>query len=210
MRAAVLAVALFAVCPRPGLAQPPEPIAAFVVDLRGVMAGLPSATGWTPILPPNSSVPGRGFGFEGGAHVYLKRLGPTMLGIGGAVVFAQGRSTAIVEGTPDVTTRLTSIAPQLSFNFGRRLGWSHLSLGYGGVRLTSESTAVDDVPAARAEPGLAGAVNVGGGARWFISEHIGVGFDARWHIVSSRPAQGTLPAAPGDTLFNLAVGLSIR
>ena len=65
-------------------------------------------------------------------------------------------------------------------------------------------------PAALAESGWVGAVNIGGGARWFITEHLGVGFEARWHRLSSREATATSTAAPRATLFHLAVGFSIQ
>ena len=61
-----------------------------------------------------------------------------------------------------------------------------------------------------ADAGWGGAINFGGGARWFIGEHLGVGFDARWHKLGSRDATATTVAAPRATLFHIGVGISIH
>lgn len=218
MRSAVraLAAATSIVCAAvlPAGAQPPgpaavegpgrDPVGPFVFDLRGVMAGLPTARGWTPTLPVTTVVPSRGFGLEVGAHAYLVHWGPARVGLGGALAVARGTADAAAPGIPDVATRSITLAPQLSVNFGHRLGWSYLSAGYGAARITSVSSALGDVPATTAAPGWTGAVNIGGGARWFLTERIGAGFDARWHVLSSRQP------APGVTLFSLAVGLSVH
>ena len=194
----------------PALAQTKEPVGSFVVDARGVMAGLPTTEGWLPTLPTGTVVPSRGFGLDVGGHVYPLQWGPARLGFGGAFTLAQGTASATVEGTPDVTTRSSTVAPQVSFNFGHRQGWSHLSIGYGAAKVSSESTAVGEVAAASVDHGWGGAMNVGGGARWFLTEHLGVGFEARWHRLSGRDASGTSAAAPRTTLFHLSVGVSLH
>jgi hypothetical protein len=210
MRPACLALLILLVCAPVAWAQTSEPVGPFVVDIRGLMSGLPTTEGWTPVLPAGTDVPSRGFGLEAGAHVYFAKWGPAMLGAGASFSMARGTATAVTEGTPDVKTRASTLAPQLSFNFGHRLGWSYLSAGYGGAQITSESVALGLVPAASAESGWVGAVNIGGGARWFLTEHLGVGFDARWHRLSARDAAATSLAAPRATLFHLAVGFSIQ
>jgi opacity protein-like surface antigen len=185
-------------------------VGPFVVDLRGLMSGLPTSAGWTPVLPAGTDVPSRGFGLEGGAHFYFARWGPAMLGAGASFSLARGTASAVTVGTPDVRSRSTTLAPQLSFNFGHKQGWSYLSAGYGGAKVTSESEPLGTIPAAMADSGWAGAINIGGGARWFLTEHLGVGFEARWHRLSSRDATATSLAAPRATLFHLAVGISLQ
>ena len=64
--------------------------------------------------------------------------------------------------------------------------------------------------AATADSGWMGALNFGGGARWFISEHVGFGFDVRWHRLGGRDASGTSVAVPGTTLFHVGVGVSVH
>ncbi|MGE0461445.1 MAG: hypothetical protein AB7Q16_08755 [Vicinamibacterales bacterium] len=210
MRALSLVFLLLAVCAPPAAAQPKDPIGPFVVDLRGVVLGLPTSAGWTPSLPADAVVPSRGFGLEGGAHAHLKKLGAATFGVGATYSWARGTASALTESVPDVTTRATMFSPQLSFNFGHRLGWSYLSAGYGGVKVVSESAAMTGVPAAAADSGWVGAINFGGGARWFISERLGIGFDARWHRLSSRDATANAPAAARATMFRLAMGISVQ
>lgn len=194
----------------PAFAQASDPVGPYVIDVRGLMAGLPTQQGWLPVLPAETSVPSRGFGLEGGAHVYPVRWGKVQVGFGAALTYARGTATATAEGTPDIVTKSTTFAPQMSFNFGHRLGWSHLSAGYGAAKVVGESTAVAAQPAATQDSGWGGAINFGGGARWFIGEHFGVGFEARWHLVSSRAATATAVGAPRATLFHLAVGVSVH
>jgi hypothetical protein len=210
MRASVFSLVALLVCATPALSQQRDPIGPFVVDLHGVSGGLPSAEGWTPIVPSGTVVPSRGLGVGAGAHVYFGFGRAVTLGVGASYSLVEGKSTPEAETAPVVTTRATTLAPQVSFNFGHGLGWSYLSLGYGRASITSESEPVGSLPAAREESGWTGAINFGGGARWFIAEHFGVGFDARWHRLSARDATATTLPAPRATFFNLAIGVSIR
>lgn len=196
--------------PGHALAQTRDPVGPYVIDVRGLMAGLPTQQGWVPLLPVDTVVPSRGFGLEGGGHVYPLRWGGVQVGFGAALTMARGTATSAVEGTPDVVTRSTTFAPQMSFNFGHRLGWSHLSFGYGAAKIVGESTAVAEQPATTQDSGWGGAINFGGGARWFLTERLGVSFEARWHLLGSRAETATTVAAPGATLFHVAVGLSIH
>jgi hypothetical protein len=210
MRTASLCLVLVAVCAAPAAAQPNDPVGPFVVDLRGVMTGLPTTVGWTPALPEDTVVPSRGFGLEASGHAHLLTWGPTTVGAGASFSWARGTAAALVETAPEVQTSVTAFTPQLSFNFGHRLGWSYLSAGYGGAKVVSTSAAITGVPAATADSGWSGAMNIGGGARWFVTDHLGVGFDARWHRLSSREATASAPAASRETLFRLAIGISIQ
>jgi hypothetical protein len=209
IRRLLAAIALLVCSALPALAQSSDPVGPFVVDARGLMASLPTAEGWVPALPAGTIVASRGFGLDLGAHAYPLRLGPARIGVGGALTFARGTgTTGTVEGTQEVITRSGTLAPQFSFNFGHRQGWSHLSFGYGLAKVSSDASGGE--LAATSDSGWVGAINFGGGARWFISEHIGVGFDARWHKLGSRDATATSPAAPRTTLFHLAVGISVH
>ncbi len=210
MRRGVWCAVLLLVCAARAAGQQREPVGPFVVDVRGLSAGLPTTEGWTPVVPVDTIVPSRAFGLEAGAHAYPLQWGGVRIGVGAAFTLARGTTTSTVAGTPDVVTRSSTIAPQMSFNFGHRLGWSHLSLGYGGAKVVSEASAIGQTPATTADGGWSGALNFGGGARWFITDHLGVGFDVRWHRVSGRAATDTNPAAPRATLFHLAVGVSVQ
>jgi hypothetical protein len=164
----------------------PGPPGPFVVDLRGVTSGIPASPGLYPDLGDEFVVPARGFGFDVGAHVYLFNIGPARLGLG--VNLIQARGTAA-----DANATFHSVVPQLSFNFGSSDGWSYLSLGAGTARVDAVAT------------GSSSSVNAGGGARWFMNRHLGVGFDIRVHKI----------AADGDTMgrstqVSASVGLSLK
>jgi hypothetical protein len=163
---------------------PPGPI--FVVDVRGATSGIPTSSGLYPTVPEGSSVPSRGFGYDVGGHVYLFNLGAARVGLGVSVIGVRGTAT-------DATATMNVLAPQISFNFGTSDGWSYLSVGAGTARVNAEAT------------GASSAINAGGGARWFIKRHIGVGFDLRLHRI----------AADGDIMsdsmtFAASVGFSVK
>jgi hypothetical protein len=163
---------------------PPGPY--FVVDVRGATSGIPTSIGLYPTIPEGGQVPSRGFGYDAGAHVYLFNLGAVRIGLGANVIGIRGTAT-------DADATMQLVAPQLSFNFGTSDGWSYLSLGAGTARVDAEET------------GSSSAINAGGGARWFIKRHLGVGFDLRFHRI----------AADGDimgrsTAFSASVGFSVK
>lgn len=195
----------------PAAAQTADPVGPFVVDVRGLMLALPTSAGWTPAdLPDGTEVPSRAFGLDVGAHLYAGRLGAARLGLGATLGLGRGTSKPGVAEVPEVIGRVTTLAPQVSLNFGHRLGWSYLSAGYGGARVESEAGASSTSPAGVVKSGWVGAVNFGGGARWFLNDHVGFGFDARWHRLSGREATTTMAAAPRATLFQLALGISLQ
>jgi hypothetical protein len=223
VRAVVFAV-LLAGMANTSLAQTRQPIGRFVVDVRGASAGLPTDEGWVPTLPANALAPSRTLGLDAGGHVYFLRLGGLTFGAGSTMLFARGTTTAPdpvssspttpppVQTIPDVHTRLTSIAPQLSMNFGHALGWSYLSAGLGTTKVESEAMipSRSTVVFTPRESGWVKTVNFGGGARWFIKDRFGVGFDLRWYQVSTVPASATHPGAPRVTLVTAGVGIVLK
>lgn len=163
---------------------PPGPY--FVIDVRGATSGIPTSIGLYPTVPTGGHVPSRGFGFDVGGHVYLFNLGAARVGLGVSVIGVRGTAT-------DATATMGIAAPQVSFNFGTSDGWSYLSVGAGTARVNAEET------------GSSTAINAGGGARWFIKRHLGVGFDLRLHRV----------LGDGDVLsrsmpFSASVGFSVK
>jgi hypothetical protein len=163
---------------------PPGPF--FVIDVRGATSGIPTSIGLYPNVPTGGNVPSRGFGFDVGGHVYLFNLGAARLGLGVSVIGVRGTAT-------DATATMGIVAPQLSFNFGTSDGWSYLSVGAGTARIDAEET------------GSSSAINAGGGVRWFIKRHLGVGFDLRLHRIN----------ADGDVMgrsmpFSASVGFSVK
>jgi hypothetical protein len=202
------------------LAQQKEPIGPFVVDFRMASSGLPAEPGWTPLLPANTVVPSRGLGFDVGAHVNVLRRRSFALGIGASWLVARGSTsppeppegtTPAAQTVPSVTTRVTGFAPQLSLNFGHSLGWSYLSAGLGRARAESEATlAGGGATFTPRDSNWVKTLNFGGGARWFLTDRIGVGFDLRWHKVSLVPASATHPGAGRASLLVAGAGIVIK
>ena len=204
----------------PCLAQPPkEPIPRFVIDGRGTSAGLPSERGWTPLVPTDTKLPSRAFGVDLGAHVYPLRFKSAAFGIGATWDFARGGTSpvALPPGSPtpavlipEVTTRVTALTPQVSLNFGHSLGWSYLSAGLGRTRVESEAASPSTIRYLPVDSGWVKTINYGGGARWFVNDHFGVGFDLRWYKLSIVEPSATTAGAPRASLLTLAVGVSLK
>jgi hypothetical protein len=170
--------------PAPVMAQSltPGPPGPFVLDVRGVTSGIPGSEVLFPSLPAGTAVPTRGFGASAGGHVYAFRMGPARLGFGIDVSFARGSSA-------DVNATLVAVDPQVSFNFGTSDGWSYLSAGVGATRVSGEPGVVPDTVRA---------FNWGGGARWFLGPHLGIGFDVRvHHLAESEVRPGAMAVAAG-------------
>ena len=164
--------------------------------------GLPQAMGFYPELPADTLVPARGFGLEAGAHVYLWQLGPARFGAGAAYFHTRATSGESVV----MTSRI--LAPQMSFNFGSSEGWSYVSGGAGLGQLSGRFTG-DAAPAERDSDMLL-TLNVGGGARWFITPRMALSFDLRLHRLSGQEAQIGLAGTPATTLGSASVGLTLR
>lgn len=200
----------------PVSAQQKEPIGRFAVDVRGIFArhkvepdiaqGLEVAT---------ANLPVRSFGLAGGAHFYPWRTGKVTFGVGGEVVIARGTRTLDILGEdgvtktkgPTVRRHFTSVAPEFSLNFGHRNGWSYVSGGvFGRAKLHADRL---DKPATDAP--MRKAVNYGGGARWFTTEHLAFSVDFRWYSVAEQlPTSTGLVFQPRTTLLVLSGGIAIK
>ena len=205
----------------PAAAQTSERIPLFAIDVHAATVGLPQAEGWVPVVPADTVLPGRNWGVVAGGTVYPFRLGFVTFGIGATLTTAKGKgeSLTIVSGsgssrttriTPIVRTGITNLAPQLSINFGRKLGWSYLSAGIGSSKVTSSADAVGTTPATAVPESWNQAINFGGGAKWFMKEHLGASFDVRFVKLGSRSATDTLPSAKRTQVWNISVGISIQ
>jgi hypothetical protein len=174
----------------------------WVLDLRGTTVSLPSDAAFLPVMPTGTVVPGRGFGFDGGARWFWRRLGPSRLALGLDATWARG-TTPGSPTLPRVVETFVRVAPDLSFNFGGRNGWSYLSLGAGLGRIAASGTlagkALDPVSS-----GALVAIHGGGGARWFTSERMAVGFDLRLHQLQAGDR------TPATMRFAASVGISVR
>jgi opacity protein-like surface antigen len=202
----------------PGLARgqdanPPAPANSvagpgpFVIDVRGTTLGVPQTSDFYPAIPGETVIPARGFGAQGGVHVYPIALGTRRLGFGADLFLTRGTATTPTQSPtssdddgevtpttvlrPDVAVTVRTVSAQVSINFGTSRGWSYLTAGGGPARVeaTAGSASVTTTKMG---------VNAGAGARWFVSDHVGVGFDLRAIWVGSR------------ALFGASVGLSVK
>jgi hypothetical protein len=191
------------------------PISRFVVDARGSLARFKQDSAVSQGLGVDAStLPTRGLGITVGAHLYPLRLRWLTFGVGAEYARAgDSKTTTItdketgeeIEG-PTITTRFTSFAPQLSFNFGRDEGWSYLSAGIGRARITSENEAQPLADTADSTQ----VINYGGGARWFNSPRMAFTFDVRWYAISPRDATTTVPGYPRAKFMVLSAGVAFR
>jgi hypothetical protein len=208
----MLGSAFLLVVAHEGAAQPaPPPIGAYVVDVRGALARFKEdPTVASAIGVDVQNLPTRGLGLAAGAHWYPLRRGRITFGLGAEVMFAgDSRSIEKTDTTPagpTVSTRVSAIAPQLSFNFGHRDGWSYISGGSGWARITSVRDDTAEVDGA----GRTRAINYGGGARWFTSPRRAFTFDVRFYAISPRAAAGAIPGYPRQRLMVISAGMSFR
>jgi opacity protein-like surface antigen len=219
VRVGMLAVALIVGAASVGSAQPKEPLPRVVADLRAASAGLTTGLGWTPAVPQGTLLPGRGLGFDVGGHVYVATLPFGALGVGSTFLMARGTaappgptsSTPAVTALPEVQTRLASIVPQVSVNFGHRLGWSYISGGLGRTRVRSEvAEPLAGTVIAPAESSWVRTLNYGAGARWFINDHVAFTVDLRWFKVSAVEATSTRGALSKQSLITASAGIAFK
>lgn len=196
---------------RSAFAQEAGPIGPFVVDARGTAAfvgqngPIAAARGLTA-----PQLPSRTLGFDVAAHVYPFRWKAVTFGIGAALTMTRGRQGAAVDDSEEVTgetveTRFNALSPQLSFNFGDGDGWSYISGGLGSSRF-----AVDTESGPPDEPPRAKTINYGGGARWFVKDHMAVTFDLRFYAITPVVADLDTPGAPRMTVTVLSIGVSFK
>ena len=182
----------------------PAPVAwpRVVVDAHGASSGVPSAAGFYPPLPADVLIANRGFGVAGAGHVYFGALGAARVGAGASVT--------AVRATQDFTSlTMWLLAPQVSFNFGTPQGWSYVSGGAGAGALRGRFDAGDGEASQSRASGVLATLNVGAGARWFITSHVAVSFDLRLHRIGAN-ADGEGGPTSATIVGAASVGLSFK
>lgn len=187
----------------------PGPPGPHVIDVRGTTLGVPQKSIFYPAIPATTVIPARGFGLQAGAHVLPLAWGPRRIGFGAHVFLS--RATAVtptstktstdpttgktittpIEG-PDIAVSTRLVMPEMTINFGTSRGWSYVGFGAGPIRVRSEAAGVGVLTTTKVSGSVAG------GARWFITDHLGVGFDLRLMTLSTR------------TIFGASAGLSFK
>ena len=164
-------------------------------------------------------MPASGLGLVFGGHWYPWRMGRVTLGIGGELFLSRGTGTPEIDESDDdqqppppavpapmVTTRFSTVSPQISLNFGSNRGWSYLTggLGWGGF-----ATERQDMPVAdgASRPRV---FNYGGGARWFAREHLAFAVDLRFYVLAAQPAVTGRPAYSANTMMVFSGGVSFK
>lgn len=188
----------------PSAGQGREPLGGWAIDVRTVTASVPTTAGWTPPLPSGSVLPSRGFGVDGGVDLFVGPGRHRRLSAGLRGFAVQGRTSG-TSGGATVTTRAIGGAPHVAVNFGHRHGWSYLSVGAGGVEVTSNVGDVRDDPG-----GTTLAFHYGGGARWFLRDRLALSLDLRFWALTPRAASATRSAAAATTRVLFAAGLALR
>ena len=191
-------------------AQLTRPIGLYVTDARLTYVRLkedPSVAAAIGVQPIN--LPTRGLGFVVGAHLYPLRGRRMALGVGAEFLAARDKRTLAsaddAERAPTVETRMSSFAPQVSINFGKRDGYSYISGGIGSAKFTAEQI---DQPVG--EGSGARTINYGGGARWFTNKHLAVSVDLRFYSIAAQPATTTRPAYPKVKVMVISGGIAFR
>ena len=197
MRASVFACAslIALLAANRALAQDPPPkIGPFVVDFHATMPRFPQDLQLAQSRDMTlAELPGNGLGVLGGE-------------------FATGRSrqtpTAAQPTTRPATERLTTITPQLSFNFGTGNGWSYIS---GGLGRSTWAVTPQGQEGFAADSEQLKTISYGGGARWFMKTHLAFSFDARFYAINpGTPFVAGALGSPRTTMIVIGAGVSVR
>jgi hypothetical protein len=203
-------IALIAAKPA-GAQDPPPQIGPFVVDLHATVPRFPQdqqlaqSRGMTL-----AELPGSGLGVLAGVHVYPLRWRAITFGLGGEIATGRSRQTPTAAQTAvrPATERLTTITPQLSFNFGTGNGWSYISGGLGRSIWAVVPQGQDGFPA---DSEKLKTISYGGGARWFMKTHVGFSFDVRFYAINpGTPFFAGALGSPRTTLLFIGAGVSVR
>ena len=209
---AILAI-VCAIAPAARAQDPPPRLPPFVVDLHGNFARFPvdneellASRGLnTGELPP------RGFGADAAVHVYPFRYRAVTFGIGGQFSYTRGHiappDEIVNPFQRPVTERFVTGGAALSFNFGTGDGWSYLSGGIGGTVWQIMPDGSEPLP--QDEERLK-TINYGGGARWFMKQHLAFSFDVRFYAVNPGSPSAGFPGSPRKTLTVIGAGISLK
>jgi hypothetical protein len=214
MRAPVFACASLIVllAANRALAQDPPPrIGPFVVDLHATVPRFPQDVQLAESRDMAlAELPGNGLGVLVGVHVYPLRWRAVTFGLGGEFATGRARQTPAVAQTTlrPATERLTTITPQLSFNFGTGNGWSYIS---GGLGRSTWAVTPQGQEGFAADSEQLKTISYGGGARWFMKTHLAFSFDARFYAINpGTPFVAGVLGSPRTTLIVIGAGVSVR
>ena len=205
-----IAISMVLLVARPAVAQdPPSRIGPYVVDLHATMPRFPqdaqlAASRDMDLL----ELPGSGLGLQIGVHVYPIRWRAVTFGIGGEFATGRARNTPVAAALRPATERFTTVAPQLSFNFGTGTGWSYIS---GGLGRSTWAVVPQGQEGFAADSEKLKTINYGGGARWFMKTHLAFSFDVRFYAINpGTPFVLGALGSPRTTLLVIGAGISVK
>ena len=212
-RSGLLVLCVFVSGARSVCAQDPPPrIPWFVLDAHGSAPPFPSedqrladSRGMTL-----AELPGRGWGLQLGGHFYPLRWRAITFGVGGEIAVGRAAKTPPADDTTGLRPAeevFRTIQPQLSFNFGNGNGWSYLSGGIGGSTWAIVPEGQENYPP---DSERLKTINYGGGARWFIKDHVAFSFDVRFYAINPGTPSGTRPGSPRTTMMVIGAGVSLK
>ena len=214
MRAPVFACASLIVllAANRALAQDPPPrIGPYVVDLHATVPRFPQDVQLAQSRDMTlAELPGNGLGVLVGVHVYPLHWRAVTFGLGGEFATGRARQTPAAAQTilRPATERLTTITPQLSFNFGTGNGWSYIS---GGLGRSTWAVTPQGQEGFAADSEQLKTISYGGGARWFMKTHLAFSFDARFYAINpGTPFVAGALGSPRTTLIVIGAGVSVR
>jgi hypothetical protein len=153
-------------------------------------------------------LPGIGLGLQIGVHVYPIRWRAVTFGIGGEFATGRARNTPVAAALRPATERFTTVAPQLSFNFGTGTGWSYIS---GGLGQSTWAIVPQGQERFAADSEKLKTINYGGGARWFMKTHLAFSFDVRFYAINpGTPFVVGALGSPRTTLLVIGAGVSLK
>ena len=212
-RAALLLAVVWLVVPSRADAQDPIPkIGPFAFDVHGTVPRFPNDQQLIQSRDLlTQEMPGAGLGVHVSANIYVYTWKAITFGVGGDAAFAHAHQgpqpiSATEFGRP-VTERFTHLAPELSFNFGTGKGWSYLS---GGIGQSTWFIVPDGAEPLNADHERLETINYGGGARWFLNDHLAFSVDARFYAIYPGTPDGPRPGSPRTTLMIVGAGISIK
>ncbi len=211
MRCFLVLLYLFIAIPAAHAQDPPPRIPLFVADVHGTFARFPHSLAVADSRNLTlAELPRPGLGLQIGVHLYPLRWRAITFGIGGEVAGSRSRFTP-PEASPvtlnSSTEKFLTAAPQLSFNFGSGHGWSYLS---GGIGYSQWSLVPDGREPYPGDSERLKTINYGGGARWFVKDHLAFSFDVRFYAINpGEPFLGH-PGTPRTTLVVIGAGVSLK
>jgi hypothetical protein len=198
------------------LAQQEDPIAPFVIDVRGAFMSLDAAGSAGQIGIDKAQLPSNGLGLEVGAHIYPLRGRVVSLGVGASLLFTRSSKAPEVPEDeepdptdPTVRTRIKGFSPQVSLNFGSRRGYSYVSAGIGSMTRAIDATEGVLLNEVTGDT-RARTLNYGGGARWFAGSRLAFSFDLRFYRVAAQDKTTSSVSLPQQRFFVGSVGISIH